>query len=607
MKKALILMLTCLLLCGCDAGDNGITNVSSLTPPTERPADLRGLSTSDAAVKAFPVCLENVYAIRSMGNQVLVFSGAENTTLTLLSAEDLSPSASYTLDGWLDHRDSSIQITDSTISCYLPDRRETLLLDSNLQELRHIPDPAILTGPPLFHHGQNTLYYCTDNAIFAWDMDRNIHRTLKELSYTHQELVGMFLEGTVLQCRILDGSREEHLFLSAQNGKMFHTHPGNISLEAFHKKYYAQFPNGSIQSLVFGSDTKMPQALILSDLHAVCNFLPQQNSALICTRPSEDTLELTVYHLDSGSRTASLIFPAQSEPIAADGCSDGFVYLLCADPQSGQTNIYRWDCRTANLRDTFCYTQPHYTRKSPDREGLENCRAYAEQLSEKFGIRILVGKDAAATQPWDYDLEPEHLVSVLTDGLKTLDRCLSTFPPHMLTDTASHFSSLRICLVRQICGSAESGSTEPAAGIQFLENSDAYIALALGPSVESSLYHELFHVMDTHLLGNTGTLDRWDELNPAGFRYDYSYETNKTRNSGVYLQHDTRAFVDTYSMSYPKEDKARIMEYAMLPGNLELFQNPTMQRKLRTLCEGIRDAYGLSKEEITYPWEQYLE
>ena len=60
-------------------------------------------------------------------------------------------------------------------------------------------------------------------------------------------------------------------------------------------------------------------------------------------------------------------------------------------------------------------------------------------------------------------------------------------------------------------------------------------------------------------------------------------------------------------MSFPKEDRARIMEYAMLPGNEELFRPQLMQAKLKALCDGIREAYGLEKAEETFLWEQYLE
>ena len=59
-------------------------------------------------------------------------------------------------------------------------------------------------------------------------------------------------------------------------------------------------------------------------------------------------------------------------------------------------------------------------------------------------------------------------------------------------------------------------------------------------------------------------------------------------------------------MSFPKEDRARIMEYAMLSGNQELFRGQIMQEKLKTLCQGIREAYGLKKSSETFLWEQYL-
>ena len=48
-------------------------------------------------------------------------------------------------------------------------------------------------------------------------------------------------------------------------------------------------------------------------------------------------------------------------------------------------------------------------------------------------------------------------------------------------------------------------------------------------------------------------------------------------------------------MSFEKEDRARIMEYAMTPGHEDLFQSPYMQAKLRQLCLGIREAFGMAR------------
>ena len=59
-------------------------------------------------------------------------------------------------------------------------------------------------------------------------------------------------------------------------------------------------------------------------------------------------------------------------------------------------------------------------------------------------------------------------------------------------------------------------------------------------------------------------------------------------------------------MSFPKEDRARIMEFAMTPGNEKLFQTEAMQRKLSTLCLGIRKAFHLTGSPDIFLWEQYL-
>ena len=59
-------------------------------------------------------------------------------------------------------------------------------------------------------------------------------------------------------------------------------------------------------------------------------------------------------------------------------------------------------------------------------------------------------------------------------------------------------------------------------------------------------------------------------------------------------------------MSYPKEDRARIMEFAMMPGNEDYFTTEIMQKKLRQLCLGIRQALELEDVAEAFLWEQYL-
>ena len=182
-----------------------------------------------------------------------------------------------------------------------------------------------------------------------------------------------------------------------------------------------------------------------------------------------------------------------------------------------------------------------------------------------------------------------------------LDQRLGRYPDGILKQTKSHFTGLTICLVRKITGIEDDRSLTTATGIQFFENNEAYVIITTGKHSEQALYHELYHVMETHLLTESTGLDQWETLNPSGFVYG-----DDQQDADIYLQGQTRAFVDRYSMRYLKEDRARIMENAMLPDRQELFRTEYLQRKLLALCTSLREAYGLKKHTDPLPWEQYL-
>ncbi len=229
------------------------------------------------------------------------------------------------------------------------------------------------------------------------------------------------------------------------------------------------------------------------------------------------------------------------------------------------------------------------------RQDLTALQREATALGDRYGITILLGEEAAAAA---YGLTPETLEPVLRQGLDALEQALAAFPETMLRQTSGHFSGLTLCLVRSIEGNEE---------YRFLQDRQAYLVIALGPDLAQDLHHGLFHWMETHIFAESTAFDRWDSLNPAGFSYDYDFEANTARNSGVYLFGEHRAFVDTYSMSYPSEDRARILEYAMLPGQEAVFRPLAMQKKLQALCAGIREAFSLEDRADALLWEQYLD
>ena len=111
-------------------------------------------------------------------------------------------------------------------------------------------------------------------------------------------------------------------------------------------------------------------------------------------------------------------------------------------------------------------------------------------------------------------------------------------------------------------------------------------------------------MIDNRILSTTNAYSQWNSLNPWDFKYDNDYIKNQDRTDRKYLEGEKRHFVDFYSMSFALEDRSRIFEYACMPGNEEIFASKYMQKKLKCVCDGIREAFELTGE--SYIWEQYL-
>lgn len=237
--------------------------------------------------------------------------------------------------------------------------------------------------------------------------------------------------------------------------------------------------------------------------------------------------------------------------------------------------------------------EPYYPSDAPDTAGLEECQKEVQALEDRYGLRILL---------WDAVPEGavsvgEHLVPVIRRELAVLEQRLSVFPENMIRRAAGHFPELYFCPVRKMAEAFPCGA--------FRQDANLYILIESGGSGEA-FYHALFHALETGILSRSHALDRWNELNPAGFFYDEDYAANRLRDSGIYLTGEHQAFASRFSMSFPREDRAEVFAQAMLPGKETLFTSPVMQAKLASICRGIRDAFELEDYDRMLPWEQYL-
>lgn len=602
MKQLFPLLLCCLVLLGCQSNPAQPVTPPEPTQAADFPAPeyVPGHPLAQSAPEALSVYpLEwNVQAMVPLGEKLLLLSGEDTTELILMDRESLTVLADYCLPFFLP--EEGLHLDSGTLSCFDSTRQETLVLSTRLTEISRIAAPEGLAGTPIYSGEDNTLYYCTKDAIRAWNLDSGIRRCVREQDYSGQVLVEVH-PGGILQCQIQDDGKTRTQFLSAQTGALLQESAADVRLTVTGGNYFASVPEGSVRLSLFGQAGSAPHQLTPRDISADCFFLPGENRAISVTKD----LTLDCYDLETGHRTNTLKLIGQYQVLSVVSQGETELWLLLRDI-AGDEVLCLWDLSAGETRveSTQVYIGPRYTRETPDTAGLARCQRLARQIGERRGIGILIGEDPLSVMPWDYRFETEYLVPVLEQELTELDKWLSDFPAEVFTGIREHFPSLSFCLVREIQGSPASGSVAKANGVQFFQGEDAYIALALGQYAQRALYHEMYHVMQTRLLTDSAAFDRWDALNPANFAYDYDYAANAARQADQYLQPETRSFIDRYSMSFPKEDRARILECAMAEGNEELFQSPVMQEKLACVCRAIREAYGLKGE--SYRWEQYL-
>lgn len=612
MKAILIALLACLLLCGC--GGQGMdatspTEAAAAVTPTEPAGNyLPGSEMETAtsgAVRAYALALNPIWDIRAVGEDVLVFSGEDVTTITRLTGENLFRVAEVTLDQFVPVWSPSLHVSENWVIYYDEATRELVCLDEDLQEFYRISMPEDIQGYPVITRDRQQVYYCAADGLRRLEVESGISRLVKEMTFAIQSVADILLDGTVLTVCVSDGvSNTETLFLDAQTGALCYGLYEDMQLKAGTEYCYAIDTEGVVEQMIFGNAEEIRQ-LTPRDYLTSGEFLPESHAAVVYHR-QEEMLTLDYYDLGSGKRTATLN-AGDLTPHCLTSDGENFVYFL--SNTDDVSLLYRWDISRTPAADERSYVGTRYTLTAPDEDGLQACTLRAQQLSEKYGLDIRIGEDATAVMPWDYGLVAEYQVNVIVDALDELDQMLSAFPTGFLETAMSGFEEgeLTLCLVRSLVGSHESGSLETTEGIQFWEGNHAYVAVALGETFEKTFYHQLFHVLESRILSETIAYYRWDELNPKGFAYDNDYLKNQSRNGSKYLEDATRSFIDTYSMSFEKEDRARVFAYACMDGNESFFQSQTMQKKLKTLCIGLREAYNLENCMEPLRWEQYLE
>lgn len=616
MKRWLVcLPVLALLLGGCGTEQPAQTTQTVPTEPTQQtqPTD-PGLydptsqleKQTAGAVRAYPLEGECI-GLDTMGQQLVIFTReGEDTRLTRLRGENAIREATVVLPGTVCPEASNVWLRDHLAAYYLAGENCLVLLDESFQQIDRIPLQGQPTGAMAMDTAMTTLYYGTGEELRALDTDTGVCRLVRQHTCREQGVEQCILEDTLLACRVVqEDGRVSMEFISAQNGQLQQQDDTLRQLQTWQEDWFAVHTDGSVTELLYSVQGQEPRLWLPQETDPTF-YQALSMGAMVVASQVDNGCRLTAYDMATGTRSAAVVLPANEVAyILADPAGDS-IWFLARNTVAQANTLCRWDPAATPLDYPTNYTTRRYTAQDPDVEGLAHCRAQADALEEEFGITVYL--EAPEKLPEDYTFTWEYQVAAIQQGLKDMETVLRKFPEGFFKTAARVFDSRQfpVLLVRQVCH-ADGAPVEDVTGVQYWIKGSAYMAVAVGEDTQGTFLHQLSHMLETFIFSKTSRLDTWDTLNPQGFAYLENYSDYLQHLDSPYLQGEERAFIDAFSMTYPREDIATVLEYALQDGNEEYFQSPILQQKLKKLCEAIRRAYKWRKDPREFPWEQYLQ
>ena len=610
MKRLILLILALLLLAGC-ADTPVAPTLASEDPLQTAPgiyAPEHSLETSSSgAVQVFPLNT-GCDGIAFMGKTLLTFTCTDDkTVITAYAGQNLTPRGVVELPLVILPGDKTLQIDQQHIGYYDQADRCVVFLDSGFQETGRTKMPQNMVGEPVLCENLATAYYCTESEIRAFSLETGNNRLIRQQYAQALSVEAALFADSVLMCGIQNNNGVYYVeFLSSQTGEPYGEDGALVALDDWHNQYFLQRLDGLVTEYIFTAADGSQQCFRpKTDDSGIYSLLAMNAVATVTGGETGVTVE--VFDLANGKCTASILLEGVVDVcnLTVDPEQDA-VWFQTTDAATGETILCCWHVENSPVADDGVHTAPRYTLDNPDTVGLAACREKADALEERFGVEISFAKEPQ--ESGDYALVYEHQPVVIQKALDQLEQAMDLFPEGFLETVAevSDSGKLHIGLVRGLKRKT-TGVPDGVDAQQYWLDGNAWMALSVGDTVDQLFYHQLAHVLDTFVYSKNVAYDEWSKLNPKDFAYDLSYFQYENHGDSQYLSGKNRAFIDTYSMTFPKEDRARIFDCAITEGNAELFASKTMQNKLRQFCVGLRNACGWKKDSRSFPWEQYLE
>ena len=302
-------------------------------------------------------------------------------------------------------------------------------------------------------------------------------------------------------------------------------------------------------------------------------------------------------------------------------CPEENGFYLTAGTTDGKLRLLFWDLSVPTDGADLTVTPLPEIMGEPQPGSAVSQSLYdrAAALSEQYGVTIRIA-DQCETTYYTYTAEPDYDFWHISAGLDELEAALSSYPEGFFRQLCyDTYRETEINLVGALtpCDLPEgevNGFTSFAAFVEHgVSKHIMVIDLNQYGSIEENCYHEFSHIIDAKLAFNAQYRDDaryseegWASCNPPGFEYTYNYYEF---SDDVYTDGYDGYFVDTYARTFPTEDRARVLEYAM-SGLGWIFDGGTqapLREKLAYYAACIRDGFDTTGWPAVTAWEEPLQ
>ncbi len=263
-------------------------------------------------------------------------------------------------------------------------------------------------------------------------------------------------------------------------------------------------------------------------------------------------------------------------------------------------------------------------------EALKPLNVEVEKIEKKYDISIKIGEECSNICS-GYLVYPLTDYELVKDALDVLEEELAEYPANFFSQFKYEDNDgLEFYISSDIIGISEE-NLGIAGGFKYADDGIIKIIIDCDTSdvLDSTLHHELCHAIDDVMEYkkiydgiSVFSEEKWNSLNPYEDMYSNSYvEWGKEKYWDEYSydniilnsEYDEEEiigayFIDTYAMTYPTEDRARLFENIMRDEGkyVDFSKSPYLRAKVNYLAECIRATFDTTGWGDV-PWEAYME